>query len=586
MKNKVISQVDDEIRNNFDVAVKFVNSLPAKGQFQPSYGEAAKIYSYYKQAKFGQCNQPRPGFWDVINKAKWDAWSSLKDMPQQDAMVNYVDEIKKMYYRFKDNAEFTSTEEHHAGLFVEFLKAAKVPLTPYLLKYVKDHPTEKFKENHEIKTNGVNGNHDTTKEEDFKHHATQNRSKNHNATRNNTNNANHTDKHNHHTPDKIENKDSVEKAEKVINTNINPNNENNDLNNTAQNHNSIIFENNFLINHPAKAVSFKIVNGEDISESFDLPSKNEGENIAIENESSDEEVYCDSIDPDQVTQDALQLELNRSSPALPSISEHTLSSTPLEKPSTKKSKVKTNHVDAKEISSSETSIKSDFEIVDKSESSGHSIIRKNTLEYSTSSSHNKCDILDELEKPFPPSKDKHKHHHRHHYSKSRKYKPPEINQMALRDHKRQTHTSSNNTDQENKNTPGNHQSTNHGNRATSYNSTSNRYHHRHTSSGSSDNNGSDDGETTTSISSAGSGDNIGLKIVQALERMEENLLNVLDRLDSIENNMKVLSTQPAAPWWHEYIPTKSTTFSIAWPVLVNILFYILWRRKMKQKLRK
>uniref|UniRef100_A0A672K7M3 Acyl-CoA-binding domain-containing protein 5A-like n=1 Tax=Sinocyclocheilus grahami TaxID=75366 RepID=A0A672K7M3_SINGR len=53
-----------------------------------------KFYSYYKQATQGPCNIPRPGFWDPIGKAKWEAWNSLGEMPKEEAMVAYVEDLK------------------------------------------------------------------------------------------------------------------------------------------------------------------------------------------------------------------------------------------------------------------------------------------------------------------------------------------------------------------------------------------------------------------------------------------------------------------------------------------------------------
>ena len=54
------------------------------------------FYSLYKQATIGPCNIPKPSFWDVINKAKWNAWSALGSMSKEDAMCRYVEEIKKV----------------------------------------------------------------------------------------------------------------------------------------------------------------------------------------------------------------------------------------------------------------------------------------------------------------------------------------------------------------------------------------------------------------------------------------------------------------------------------------------------------
>ncbi|XP_061661228.1 acyl-CoA-binding domain-containing protein 5A [Syngnathoides biaculeatus] len=78
----------------FDAAVKVIKSLPPNGSFQPSNDMMLKFYSYYKQATVGKCNIARPGFWDAVGKAKWNAWNSLGEMTKEDAMAAYVDEMK------------------------------------------------------------------------------------------------------------------------------------------------------------------------------------------------------------------------------------------------------------------------------------------------------------------------------------------------------------------------------------------------------------------------------------------------------------------------------------------------------------
>ncbi|XP_039983321.1 acyl-CoA-binding domain-containing protein 5A [Xiphias gladius] len=90
-------KVEDERRLTqlrFEAAVKVIKSLPPDGPFQPSNDMMLKFYSYYKQATVGACNIPRPGFWDAVGKAKWDAWDSLGDMSKDEAMAAYVDEMK------------------------------------------------------------------------------------------------------------------------------------------------------------------------------------------------------------------------------------------------------------------------------------------------------------------------------------------------------------------------------------------------------------------------------------------------------------------------------------------------------------
>ncbi|XP_062984071.1 acyl-CoA-binding domain-containing protein 5 isoform X1 [Elgaria multicarinata webbii] len=80
----------------FEAAVKVIQSLPKNGSFQPTNEMMLKFYSFYKQATQGPCNSPRPGFWDPIGRYKWDAWSALGNMPKEDAMIAYVEEMKKI----------------------------------------------------------------------------------------------------------------------------------------------------------------------------------------------------------------------------------------------------------------------------------------------------------------------------------------------------------------------------------------------------------------------------------------------------------------------------------------------------------
>ncbi|XP_048150422.1 acyl-CoA-binding domain-containing protein 5 isoform X2 [Corvus hawaiiensis] len=80
----------------FEAAVKVIQSLPKNGSFQPTNEMMLKFYSFYKQATQGPCNIPRPGFWDPIGRYKWDAWSALGNMSKEEAMIAYVDEMKKI----------------------------------------------------------------------------------------------------------------------------------------------------------------------------------------------------------------------------------------------------------------------------------------------------------------------------------------------------------------------------------------------------------------------------------------------------------------------------------------------------------
>ncbi|XP_058153765.1 acyl-CoA-binding domain-containing protein 5 isoform X3 [Dasypus novemcinctus] len=83
-------------QTRFEAAVKVIQSLPKNGSFQPTNEMMLKFYSFYKQATEGPCKISRPGFWDPIGRYKWDAWSSLGDMSKEEAMIAYVEEMKKI----------------------------------------------------------------------------------------------------------------------------------------------------------------------------------------------------------------------------------------------------------------------------------------------------------------------------------------------------------------------------------------------------------------------------------------------------------------------------------------------------------
>lgn len=77
----------------FNAAVNVIRSLPKNGSYQPSNDLMLRFYAYFKQATQGPCTGSRPGFWDLVNRAKYDAWKNLGQMPKSDAMTRYVEEL-------------------------------------------------------------------------------------------------------------------------------------------------------------------------------------------------------------------------------------------------------------------------------------------------------------------------------------------------------------------------------------------------------------------------------------------------------------------------------------------------------------
>ena len=55
-----------------------------------------KIYALYKQASSGDAEGKRPGFTDMVGRAKFDAWEALKGTSKEEAMQQYVDLIEEL----------------------------------------------------------------------------------------------------------------------------------------------------------------------------------------------------------------------------------------------------------------------------------------------------------------------------------------------------------------------------------------------------------------------------------------------------------------------------------------------------------
>lgn len=82
-----------DLQKQFEDAVAESKSLSEK----PSNEVLLQLYSLYKQATTGDVNtEPPSNPFDFVNKAKHDAWTSLKGKTNEGAMQEYVDLINKL----------------------------------------------------------------------------------------------------------------------------------------------------------------------------------------------------------------------------------------------------------------------------------------------------------------------------------------------------------------------------------------------------------------------------------------------------------------------------------------------------------
>ena len=83
-----------DMKKKFEQAAVDAKSLPSR----PADDVMLKLYSLYKQATAGDVTGERPGMFDLVGKAKYDAWAALKGTSKDDAMQEYValvDTLKK-----------------------------------------------------------------------------------------------------------------------------------------------------------------------------------------------------------------------------------------------------------------------------------------------------------------------------------------------------------------------------------------------------------------------------------------------------------------------------------------------------------
>jgi diazepam-binding inhibitor (GABA receptor modulating acyl-CoA-binding protein) len=81
-----------DLKADFEAAVANSKKLSER----PDNATLLKIYGLYKQATTGDNAEKKPGFGDMVGRAKWDAWNNLKGTSNQDAMQQYVDLIKSL----------------------------------------------------------------------------------------------------------------------------------------------------------------------------------------------------------------------------------------------------------------------------------------------------------------------------------------------------------------------------------------------------------------------------------------------------------------------------------------------------------
>lgn len=80
------------LTTKFEAAVAHSKNLSER----PDNMTLLKLYALYKQGSVGDNSEKKPGFSDMVGRAKWEAWNTLKGTSQADAMQQYIDQIESL----------------------------------------------------------------------------------------------------------------------------------------------------------------------------------------------------------------------------------------------------------------------------------------------------------------------------------------------------------------------------------------------------------------------------------------------------------------------------------------------------------
>ena len=81
-----------KLQASFEKAAEDIKKLSDR----PDNDTLLKLYALYKQGADGDVSGPKPGFFDFVGTAKYEAWSKLQGTDQDEAKQKYVDLVAKL----------------------------------------------------------------------------------------------------------------------------------------------------------------------------------------------------------------------------------------------------------------------------------------------------------------------------------------------------------------------------------------------------------------------------------------------------------------------------------------------------------
>ncbi|XP_022799448.1 acyl-CoA-binding domain-containing protein 5-like isoform X2 [Stylophora pistillata] len=593
----------DCVETRFDAAVNVVRSMPKKGSYKPSYETMLKFYALYKQAKEGQCFESKPGIWEFVNKAKWEAWHGLGKMSKQEAMESYVCELKQVMENLPESEEAADFSEV-LKTFYQAVYEGQEEKPPAILKiFEKENVPEKIKAKGKLKSNS--------------HHTLQD--KNVLNGYGNTHKVNGTCEEFPCGVNGFPHKDSMDMESQF------PHRDSLEISKKA----SMDLKRRLQF---SKAVNPVLIISSDELKECDEEDENDDNDSGIQNgmfevpplrpsdteptrpkgksgvvltsDESEEDEFCDSLDPEHLQElqngNHVESELPDLDDAFKRVDltkskspngspEHATSSTMSESENSDLESGALRFGDLELLTSTPFAKHVTF-AMDDTESSTATVVNSDSSRVEPSVTAEECvsEVSPVLEnglgqtsavgqeyesfQPFDQAPKNPSGILKSHYSVRECGGGDASQQPSGRGHGGRTRQSQGTRTKE-------------GSSSGSGVSHPSRRHRRRSDSDSEDELTSDH-TSGPDYDSAGDRDEINERILQALERLHQDMKSVLRRLNTMEE--AVLSRQDLVarseqPWWKSYIPSKPLMFLVLWPFIVNIVFYYFRQRKSSQQ---
>lgn len=81
-----------DIEKRFEAAAAAARKLPER----PDNDTLLQLYALYKQGSAGDLSGAKPGLFDFVGLAKYEAWEQLRGVPKDEARQRYIELVERL----------------------------------------------------------------------------------------------------------------------------------------------------------------------------------------------------------------------------------------------------------------------------------------------------------------------------------------------------------------------------------------------------------------------------------------------------------------------------------------------------------